>query len=75
MAKLKIDARSEQGNAWNIMGHVRNIMKQLGKTEAEMKLASEDMMSSNYKHLCEAANKHTGGVIIVMNIPNDIRTL
>lgn len=71
MAKLKIDACSEYGNAFAIIGMVNVVMEKLGKTKEEMKLASEDMTSSDYKHLCEAANKHTDGVVVVTNIPSN----
>ena len=39
------------GNAYAVVGYVRNAMKQSGFNEQEIKAYLDDAMSSNYDHL------------------------
>lgn len=52
------------GNAYAIMGYVRNAMKREDKTKEEIEAYTKDAMSSNYYHLvavsvemCEKLNE------------------
>ena len=44
------------GNAFSIMGYVRNAMKACNKTKSEIDAYTNDAMSSNYPHLICVSN-------------------
>jgi len=51
-----IDATGPQGNAFVIMGEVRNYLQKMGRID-EWKAVREDMESGDYDHLCEVAER------------------
>lgn len=64
---IKIDAKSEQGNAWVIMATVGDVLKQLGMDKAERNAVRERMMESDYANLCAVAKEVTNGLVVVVN--------
>jgi len=61
---MKIDYRSERGNAYVIMGLVCEWMRD-HKKESKWPDVLDDMTSGDYRHLCEVAKKATNGAIEV----------
>lgn len=55
--KPEIDLSGPDGNAFALMGHARNLAKQLG---LDGKAIIEDMRSGDYDHLIEVFDKHFG---------------
>ena len=62
---MEIDARSPDGNAFVIMGHVRNLMKAAGRAD-EIPRVMERMKSGDYSNLCRVAEEVTFGSIKVV---------
>ena len=62
---MEIDAKSPDGNAWVIMGHVRNLLKAAGRAN-EIPKIMERMRSGNYANLCQIAELETFGSIKVV---------
>ena len=48
----------EDGNAFAILGQVREAMREVGWTKAEIAEATDDMMSGDYDHLLVTACKY-----------------
>jgi hypothetical protein len=57
-----IDLTGPEGNAFVLMGHARNIARQL---EIDSKPIIEEMMSGDYEHLIEVFNNHFGEYVIL----------
>ena len=51
MAKRKYNLVGIDGNAFSVMGYVRNAMRECHFTPAEREAYSKDAMSSDYNHL------------------------
>ena len=58
---IEIDTKSSDGNAFAIMGYVRRIFRELGRDDFAK--VQEDMMSGDYKHLCEVAERECEGLL------------
>lgn len=56
--KPEINILGPQGNAFVIMGVVKNVMKDKGLSEKEIEDVFKDMQSSDYEHLCDVAEKY-----------------
>lgn len=57
-----IDVREPEGNAFVIIGYVRQLLKASGR-EKEIEAVTKDMESGNYRHLLSVAEKTTFGSI------------
>ena len=75
MATLIIDSTSLQGNALPtldsgaaiyIMGIVKKVLREMGKSKTEIEEAVERMKSGDYNDLCETANSVTNGFVEVV---------
>ena len=50
-ARPTVKLTGTDGNAFAVMGTVRNAMKEVGRTQDEMDEVMHDMMSGDYNHL------------------------
>ena len=50
-ARPTVELTGTDGNAFAVMGTVRNAMKEVGRTQDEMDEVMHDMMSGDYNHL------------------------
>ena len=55
---VKINLLGPDGNAYAIMGIIARILRQMGKPQSEINEVLKEMMSSDYKHLCEIASNY-----------------
>ena len=55
-----IDLNGPDGNAFALMGHAKNIAKQLGWQHSEIEDVLNDMQSGNYDHLLDVFKHHFG---------------
>ena len=55
-----IDLNGPDGNAFALMGHAKNIAKQLGWQHSEIDDVLNDMQSGNYDHLLDVFKHHFG---------------
>ena len=53
--KPEIQLTGTDGNAFSIMGKVRDAMREVGWTKAEIAEATDEMMSGDYEHLIRTA--------------------
>jgi len=60
---IEIDLSGSQGNAFSVMGTVRSVLKQVGKSKDEIESVMTDMQSGDYAHLIEVAKTATDGLI------------
>jgi len=51
MAKMKYNLVGVDGNAWAVMGYVRNAMREQKFTKLEMDVYMRDAMLMDYNHL------------------------
>ena len=63
---MEIDARSPDGNAFVIMGYVRRLLRESGRSK-EWPLIQTKMLSGDYENLCKVAEEATYGSIVVVN--------
>jgi len=63
---MRIDSKSSQGNAFFILGKVKQVMKEQGQDKKVIDKALNDMKSKDYEYLCERASHHTYKVIEVI---------
>ena len=61
-----IDSKSPQGNAFYIMGAVKQVLQEMGKSKTEIEEAMRKMESSDYENLCRVANEVTDGFVEVV---------
>jgi len=61
-----IDSRGPDGNAFTIMGQVKVLLKQIGRSD-EWEDIRERMFSGSYDELCDIAEEVTNGSIVVTN--------
>lgn len=62
---MKIHKDRPEGNAYNIMGVVHRLLKEVGR-EKEWPTIQERMMSGDYENLCAVAKEVTFGSIEVV---------
>lgn len=58
-----IDLSGFQGNAFFLLAAARELGKQLGKSDEEIKSIQDDMRSSDYAHLISVFDSHFGEVM------------
>jgi hypothetical protein len=63
---LMIDSTSSQGNAFFIIGMVKKILQEMGKSKIEIIEAVEKMQDGDYDNLCRVANEVTDGFVEVV---------
>jgi len=63
---LMIDSTSPQGNAFAVMGLVKKVLQEMGKSKTEINEAMEAMQSGDYDNLCEIASDVTDGFVKVV---------
>jgi|TARA_Y100000296_G_scaffold59850_1_gene69215 hypothetical protein len=63
---LMIDSTSSQGNAFFIIGMVKKILQEMGKSKIEITEAVEKMQDGDYDNLCRVANEVTDGFVEVV---------
>tara|TARA_R100000789_G_C2961933_1_gene138199 strand:- start:3 stop:197 length:195 start_codon:yes stop_codon:yes gene_type:complete len=63
---LMIDSTSSQGNAFFIIGMVKKILQEMGKSKTEITEAVEKMQDGDYDNLCTIANEVTDGFVEVV---------
>jgi len=61
---MNINANGPEGNAFAIMGTVRSLLKQVGRS-AEWPDIQVRMIAGDYNNLCDEAEAATHGVICV----------
>ena len=61
-----IDSTSPEGNAFYIMGIVKQVLQEMGKSKTEIEEAIERMKSGDYNDLCETANSVTNGRVEIV---------
>jgi len=66
---MEIDAKSSDGNAFSIMGHVLTLLKETDRMD-EWPGFQERMLGDGYDNLCDVAEEATYGVITVVNRPD-----
>ena len=59
---IVISRTGAEGNAFSIMGVVRNILRNLDE-EDRWEEVQKDMMSGDYEHLIEVAERETNGIL------------
>mgnify|MGYP005825051743 CR=1 FL=1 len=64
---IVIDSTSPEGNAFSIMGTVKKVLQEMGKSKTEIEEAMERMKSGDYNDLCEVANSVTNGLVEVIS--------
>ncbi len=67
---MEIDAKSPNGNAWCIMGHVRNLLEAADRA-SEIPEVMTRMKSGDYQNLCKVAKEVTRGSIVVINLDSE----
>ena len=55
---ITIDINGPQGNAYCIMGIIRNLLNQIDYTKEQIDEVISDMKSSDYEHLLDVARKY-----------------
>ena len=55
---ITIDISGPQGNAYCIMGIIRNLLIQIDYTKEQIDEVITDMKSSDYEHLLDVARKY-----------------
>jgi len=65
---LTIDVSGPEGNAFPLMGHAKNLAKELDK---DSKAILDDMKSSDYDHLLAVFEEHFGMVVTLLNKPGE----
>jgi len=63
---MDIDSKSQDGNAFAIMGCVRRLLKDVDRSD-EWSDAQKRMMDGDYDNLCDVAEEVTFGSIRVVN--------
>jgi len=58
-----IDLSGPQGNAFYLLGQVKNFGKQLGFDREKIEKIREEMMSGDYEHLVKIFDKYFGMVV------------
>ncbi len=61
--KITLDLTGPDGNAYVVLGTVSRLMRQLDFTQAAKDAIINDMMSGDYEHLIQTAEKHFGAFI------------
>lgn len=61
-----IDRTAPEGNAFSIMATVQRLLRDIGRQD-DWDDARRDMMSGDYEHLCEVAEKVSAGSIRFVN--------
>ena len=64
--KPMIDLTGPEGNAFCLMGYVKQWSKELGFTKENTEIIIEDMKSSDYEHLLEVIEENFGEYIILL---------
>ena len=68
---LTIDLAGPQGNAFALMGLVKQLGKQLHIDKDKIDTIIEDMMSGDYNHLLEVFQENFGHVVELINLPDE----
>ena len=65
--KMIIDLDGPEGNAYNLMGVAKNLMRRLGFEDENslVKAVLEEMMSGDYNNLVKVFDKHFGDMVIL----------
>ena len=65
--KMIIDLDGSEGNAYNLMGVAKNLMRRLGFEDENslVKAVLEEMMSGDYNNLVKVFDKHFGDMVIL----------
>lgn len=63
LGRFEIDLTGPQGNAFALLGHARNLGKQIGKTKEELDDIHSRMTSSDYDNLVEVFDEEFGEFI------------
>ncbi len=66
MATLIIDSTSSQGNAFAVMGLIKKVLQEMGKSKTEIAEALKEMQSGDYDNLCKVAKEVTNGFVEVV---------
>lgn len=61
--KIEIDLMGPQGNAFCLLGYVKNLGKQLSFTDEKIKAIQEEMMTGHYEHLVEVFDREFGDIV------------
>ena len=56
---IRVYTSSPEGNVFNIMGLVRQLLSAQGRTSDDIKNVLKDMSSGNYRHALDVANRET----------------
>lgn len=71
-----IDLSGPDGNAYFLLGYASNLAKQIWPEDKKKRDAiSAEMRDQNYANLVCVFNKHFGGVVTLVNIPDDIQKI
>lgn len=62
-AKIQIDLRGPEGNAFCLMAYASDIGKQIGMEKDEIEAIIADMKSRNYDHLVATFDRHFGDFV------------
>jgi hypothetical protein len=61
--RLEIDLTGPNGNAFVLLGMVKNLGRQIGMTDEEIDALRADMRSGNYEHLVEVFEEAFGDYV------------
>ena len=64
-----LDLSGPDGNAFALMGHAKNLGRQIGMISGEIEMMLNDMKSGDYNHLVSVFDKHFGSVAELTNRP------
>jgi hypothetical protein len=62
---MKIDSKSSEGNAFNIIGQVTRFLKSRGRTD-EVDSVIKEMTSGDYENLCQVVERVTDNEIVII---------
>lgn len=61
--KRTIDLTGPQGNAYCLLGTAQSLLRQLGRSEKDIKIVLDEMKSSDYENLIKVFDKEFGHFI------------
>lgn len=64
-----LDIAGQDGNAFFLLGKMKDIGRQVGKTKEELSALSEDATSGDYEHLVKVVHSVIGFFTFYENVP------
>ena len=64
---MEININGPDGNAFALMGHVKNLGRQLGFDRAEVARITTEMMAGDYDNLCKVFTQNFGHVVTLVS--------